>query len=153
LKKLSEDLARGYHHRKHDHAALPHWVWDMNQTVDSSRDRLIQRQNRNFGSAEITAGRQNLIDILKRLSNCMSDYNGSVYEDDPEYDLSDDDRAKIDEAELKAREDLPARIDEVSVAIHKFGEAVAADLQELRNKRCLYDQILVSADLPRDREE
>ncbi|MBR1195816.1 hypothetical protein JQ634_21740 [Bradyrhizobium sp. AUGA SZCCT0240] len=51
---------------------------------------------------------------------------------------------------MKAREDLPARIDEVSVAIRKFGEAVAADLQELRKKRWLYDQMLVSADLPRD---
>ncbi|MCS3479372.1 hypothetical protein M2212_006218 [Bradyrhizobium elkanii] len=147
LDKLSEDLARGYHEREDDHAVLPHWVWDMYQTVDSTRDRLIQRQNRNLGGSEITAARQNLIDILGRISNCMSDYNGSVYADDPEYDLSDEDKAKIDEAELKARKDLPDRIDEVSVAINKFGEAVATDLRELRMKRRFYDQMLASTDL------
>ncbi|MGY4428962.1 hypothetical protein ACVWWO_001439 [Bradyrhizobium sp. F1.13.1] len=146
LEKLSEDLARGYHDREDDHAVLPHWVWDMNQTVDNARDRLIQRQNRNFGPAKIAAARQNLIDILKQLNNCMSDYNGSVYADDPEYGLSDEDRARIDEAELKAREDLPARIADVSVAIKSFGDAVAADLQELRMRRRLYDQMLMSAD-------
>jgi hypothetical protein len=147
LEKLSEDLARGYHDREDNHAVLPHWVWDMNQTVDNTRDRLIQRQNRNFGGAEITAARQNLIDILGRLGNCMSDYNGSVYADDPELGLSDDDRARIDEAELKARNDLPDRIDEVSGAINKFGEAIATDLRDLRAKRRFYDQMLTTADL------
>ncbi|GAB1717457.1 MAG: hypothetical protein NTAFB05_24990 [Nitrobacter sp.] len=77
----------------------------------------------------------------------MSDYNGSVYADDPEYDLSDDDKAKIDESELKARNDLPNRIDEASVAINKFREAVAIDIRELRRKRGFYDNVLASADL------
>ncbi|UPK28423.1 hypothetical protein [Bradyrhizobium sp. 195] len=151
LEKLSEELARGYYEREDDHGVLPHWVWDMNQTVDSARDRLIRRQDRNFGPPEITAARQNLIDILGRLGKCMSDYNGSVYADDPEHDLSDDDRAKIDAAENKAREDLPARIDEASVAINKFAEAVATDLRELRLKRRLYDQMLASANLPAEK--
>jgi hypothetical protein len=150
LEKLSEDLARGYHDREYDHAVLPHWVWDMNQTVESTRDRLIQRQDRNLGPAEITAARQNLIDILEQLTNCMSDYNGSVYADDPEYPLSDEDRAKIDAAELKARKDLPARIDDVSAEIKKFSEAVATGLRELRVRRRSYDQILASADLPEE---
>lgn len=151
LEKLSEELARGYYEREDDHGVLPHWVWDMNQTVDSARDRLIRRQDRNFGPPEITAARQNLIDILGRLGKCMSDYNGSVYADDPEHDLSDDDRAKIDAAENKAREDLPARIDEASVAINKFAEAVATDLRELRLKRRLYDQMLAIANLPAEK--
>jgi len=81
----------------------------------------------------------------------MSGYNGSVYAD--EYYLSDEDKAKIDEAELKARKDLPARIDDVSVAIKKFSEAVAADLRELRMKRQFYDQRLASADVPGEGEE
>jgi hypothetical protein len=153
LEKLSEDLARGYYEREDDHGVLPHWVWDMNQTVDSTRGRLIRRQDRNFGPAEITAARQNLIDILGRLTKCMSDYNGSVYADDPEYDFSDDDRAKIDAAETKAREYLPTRIDEASVAIKKFAEAVAADLRELRLKRRLYDQMVASANLPAEKLE
>ncbi|XUM19680.1 hypothetical protein ACRAVF_18565 [Bradyrhizobium oligotrophicum S58] len=146
LEKLSEDLARGYYDREDDHAALPHWVWDMNKAVDSARDHLIERQIKDLSPAKIAAARENLIDILKQLRSCMSNYNGSVYADDPELDLSDEDRAKIDEAELKAREDLPARIDDVSVAIKKFDDAVAADLQELRMKRRLYDQMLMSAD-------
>jgi hypothetical protein len=150
LEKLSEDLARGYYERKNDHAVLPHWVWDMNQTVESNRNRLIQRQDRNLGPAEITAARQNLIDMLGQLTNCMSDYNGSVYADDPEYPLSDEDRARIDEDELKAQKDLPARIDDVLAAISEFTEAVATDLRELRIRRRLYDQMLASADLPRD---
>jgi hypothetical protein len=148
LEKLSEDLARGYYDRENDHAVLPHWVWNMNQTVDSTHDRLVQRQNRNLGPPEITAARQSLVDILRQLSNCMSAYNGSVYADDPEYDLSDESKAKIYEAELKARKDLPTRIDDVSVAIKKFSEAVAADIQELRMKRRFYDQMLANADLP-----
>ena len=94
-----------------------------------------------------------LIDILGRLTKCMSDYNGSVYADDPEYDFSDDDRAKIDAAETKAREYLPTRIDEASVAIKKFAEAVAADLRELRLKRRLYDQMVASANLPAEKLE
>lgn len=146
LEKLSEDLARGYYEREDNHGAMSHWVWDMNQTVENTRDRLIQRQNRNLGPAEITAARQNLIDVLKQLSNCRSDYNGSVYADDPEYDLSDEDKAKIDDAELKARKDFPARIDDASVAINKFAEAVATDLRDLRARRRFYDQILASAD-------
>lgn len=148
LDKLSEDLARGYYERQDDHGALPHWVWDMYQTVDDTRDRLIQRQHKHFGTTEVTAARQNLIDVLKRLSNCMSDYNGSVYADDPEYDLSDDDKVKIDEAEQEARKELPDRIDEASVAIQKLADAAAADIQEIRKKRRFYDQILVNADLP-----
>jgi hypothetical protein len=150
LEKLSEDLARGYYESKDDHAVLPHWVWDMNQTVESSRNRLIQRQDRNLGPAEITTARQNLIDVLEQLTNCMSDYNGSVYADDPEYPLSDEDRAKIDEAEQKARNDLPARIGAASAAINEFTEAVATGLRQLRIKRRSYDQVLASADLPGD---
>jgi hypothetical protein len=153
LEKLSEDLARGYDERKDDHAVLPHWVWDMNQTVESTRDRLIQRQDRNLGPAEITAARQNLIDILEQLNNCMSDYNGSVYADDPEYGLSDEDKAKIDEAEQKARNDLPVRITDVTVAINKFGEAVATGLRELRIRRLFYDQMLASTDLSEEGRE
>lgn len=153
LDKLSEDLGRGYYEREDDHGALPHWVWDMYGAVDSTRDRLIQRQDRNLSPSEITAARQNLIGILKLLINCMSDYNGSVYADDPEYDLSDEDRAKIDVAELKAREDLPARIDDVSVSIKRFSEAVAADLRKIRTKRKLYDQILASTDVPEERSD
>ncbi|MBR1131910.1 hypothetical protein [Bradyrhizobium iriomotense] len=146
LEKLSDDLVSGYYRNEDDHAVLPHWVWNLNQTVDSTRDRLVQRQIKNIGSTEIAAHRQSLIDILKRLSDCMSDYNGSVYGDDPEYDLSDEDRAKIYEAEERARQDLPSRIDEVSVAIRKFGEAVTAEVHDVRKRRRFYDQVLASSD-------
>jgi len=147
LEKLSDDLVSGYHHNEDDHAVLPHWVWNLNQTVDSTRDRLIQRQSKNLGSTKTAALRQTLVDILKRLSDCMSEYNGSVYGDDPEYELSDEDRTKIYEAEERARQELPSRINDVSVAIRKFGEAVKAEIQDLRKKRRLYDQVLASADL------
>jgi hypothetical protein len=151
LQKLSEDLARGYYELEDDDAMLPHWVWDMNQTVDSTRDRLIQRQDRNLGDAEITAARQNLIDMLRQLSICMSDYNGSVYADDPEYDLSDEDKAKIDKAEQEARKELPDRIDAASVAIQKLADAAAKDLQEIRTKLRFYNRILANADLPAEK--
>jgi hypothetical protein len=55
-----------------------------------------------------TVVHQSLIDILGRLGEFTLNYNGPSYADDPEYDLSDEDKAKINDAKLKALKDLPA---------------------------------------------
>ncbi|MCA6109588.1 hypothetical protein [Bradyrhizobium cenepequi] len=149
LETLSADLSRGHYECQDDHAALPHWVWNMNQEVERVRDRLVQRQNKNPGGEEMAIARQGLIEILGRLSTCMSAYNGSVYLDaDPEYEVTDEVRATIEAAELQAGKDLPGQIDAVSTGVGKLRDAFMADLGKLRTKRQLYDRTLADADLP-----
>jgi hypothetical protein len=148
LDKLSIDLNQGYSQREDDGGSLSHWVWDMQQEVDRMRYRLSQWQTENLDGDETTIARQNLITALRRLDHCMIDFNGTVYVDDPELGVTDEEKAKVYAAEQRAIKDLPARISEASAAVGNVREAFDTDLGEIRLKRQLLDQVLVNAELP-----
>ncbi|MBR1281314.1 hypothetical protein JQ597_04595 [Bradyrhizobium sp. AUGA SZCCT0177] len=149
LEKLSDELM-WYFRTDEEHNSLTHWVWDMNQTVDSIEERLRQHQLKNLDGDNMVIARRGLIDTLEVLSKCMRNYNATVGADDPESSSSDEDMANAQEAELRAATELPNRITEASKAIDKMRTAYAADLQALRSKRQVYDQILATAALSRE---
>lgn len=147
LEKLSTDLSGGYKRVKDD-GGLSHWVWDMEQVVDSIKDRLDRRQADNIDGDETIIARQELIGEITRLRECMSDFNASVYADDPEYESTPEAEANVAAAEDRASKELPDRIEDVSLAITGLRKAFATDLQEIRLKRQSIDQVLVNADVP-----
>jgi hypothetical protein len=148
LEKLSDELT-WYFRTDEEHSSLTHWVWEMNQTVDRIEERLRQHQMKNLDGDNMVIARRGLIDTLEVLSKCMRNYNATVGADDPESGSSDEDMANAQEEELRAVKELPNRITEASKAIDKMRVAFTADLQELRAKRQVYDQILATAALPK----
>lgn len=149
LETLSTELMR-YFQADEDRSVLTHWVWDENQEVDRVVDRLLRRQMKNLDGDKMTIARQELVSTLERLSTCMRSYNATIGADDPETGSSDEQMAVAEEAELRAEKELPDRIADASKAIDKMRDAFSADLQELRSKRQVYDQILASAALSKE---
>lgn len=149
LEKLSEELT-WYFRSDEEHSSLTHWVWDVNQKVDRIEERLRQHQMKNLDGDNMAIARRGLIDTLETLSKCMRYYNATVGADDPESGSSDEDMANAQEAERRAATELPNRITEASKAIDNMRMAFAADLQALRAKRQVYDQILATAALSRE---
>lgn len=148
LEKLSMDLLWCMQSGE-ERSTLTHWVWDMNQTVDGIEKRLRKHQMKNLDGDSMLIVRRELIETLELLSKCMRNYNATVGADDPE--LSEEDYANAEEAERRAEKELPNRIGEASKAIEKMRAAFTSDLQDLRAKRQVYDQILATATMPEER--
>lgn len=147
LNKLKAELDQGYS-RLDDDPNISHWVWDIGQDVERTASRLEKRQTHNLDGDETTLSRTRLIARLRRLAACMTDFNASVYSDDPEYEVSAEERSKIEATEAQASRDLHGFIAEATSAIGELEAAFNADLAELRLKRQLIDQVLLGADVP-----
>lgn len=146
LERLVSELNHGSQYLDDSNAS--HWVWDTEQNVDGMIRRLRKVQTQNLDGDETTVARKQLIDKLKQLSSCMSDYNSSVYMDDPGHETTDEVRTQIATAEANAAKELPRYIEYAIEAISHLRHAFEADLSELRLKRQLIDQTLVNVDLP-----
>jgi hypothetical protein len=149
LEKLSTDL-NWYLQSDEGRGTMTHWVWDKGQEVERMGDRLLQRQLKNLDGDNMTIARRDLVGKVDRLGKCMRNYNATVGADDPENGSTDEDMALAEEAELRAEKELPDCISVTLEAIDKLRDAFAADLQELRSKRQVYDQVLATAALPRE---
>ncbi|WP_439373025.1 hypothetical protein [Bradyrhizobium sp. DASA03120] len=148
LEQLSNELTGGYFQRDGNRRVLSEWIWDISQDVDRAERRAVRRQLKNRDGDSMAIARKGLIGTLGRLSTCMRNYNATVGADDPELGPPGEVMLAAEEAKSKAEKELPGRIEELSAAVENFRNAFMVDLQELRTKRQLYDQILAAADLP-----
>lgn len=149
LEKLSTDL-NWYLQSDEGRGTMTHWVWDKGQEVERMGVRLLQRQMKNLDGDNMAIARRELVGKVDRLGTCMRNYNATVGADDPENGSTEEDMASALEAELRAEKELPDEISMTLEAIGRLRDAFAADLQELRSKRQLYDQILATAALPKE---
>jgi hypothetical protein len=146
LEKLATDLLRG-HRDTEGTGAFSHWAWDMDSVIDSEIATLHQELGENIDRDETTISRTILISALGKLERCLSDVNATVHlERDDE---RADDPALNDEAaktETLAEQQLPDCIRDTTEAISKLRSAFQRDIDELRLKRQLLDNVLVASE-------
>jgi hypothetical protein len=116
----------------------------MESTTDAERDFLEIQQSETVDGRRTAVARANLIRRLEILSECLHQFNGSVYldYDEPYIDVTPDLRARVDAAEEKARKALPDVIDAVVAAASNLETAFQHDLDEIRLKRQALDKSL-----------
>jgi hypothetical protein len=145
LDKLATDLLRG-HHETEGTGAFSHWAWDMESVIDAEIATLSHEQMENVDRDETTISRTILISTLRKLESCFSDVNATIhlsYDDD----RADDSALQQDaiKVEAIAEQQLTDRIQVTNEAILKLRSAFSRDIEELRLKRQLLDNMLVAS--------
>ena len=146
LGKLATDLLRG-HRDTEGTGAFSHWAWDMGSVIDSEIATLHQELAENIDRDETTISRTILITALGKLERCFSDVNATVHLE------RDDERAddptlndKAIKTENSGRTTIAGLYSEPTEAISKLRSAFQRDIDELRLKRQLLDNMLVASE-------
>lgn len=135
---MSRDLHHGF-----DTGTFSPWAWDQENLIQSEIASLNRQQAENVDGDETTVARQNLINVLQRLGDVLSEINLSVH-----YSYAEDDGvsppADALERESAAENLLPARLDDAREAVALFRKAYQQDLAEIRLKIQLINNMMLA---------
>jgi hypothetical protein len=147
LKAFYIQFATAYESTKDDASKLSHWIWDQENIINDQIAYLENEQSENIDGDGTTISRQKLLISLRQLENCVYEVNATVHLDYNVDEVEEAQQAAAEQEELKAKENLPNYIATVENALVDLEARFDRDIEELRLKRQLLDQILAASEV------